>query len=517
MTDTVAPRRGLSDDRLATVERLAFVVTVVLAGAVFWVTPHPPMTDLAQHAGQVTLWHDLLLGASRWQPLVYVNYFTPYLVAYTLGLLATFVLPVATAMSLVLMLAYYGFVAACVAMRIRLGADPRLDWLFIPGFFGFAYAWGFFPFLVALPFGIFFMVLAHRYAERPTVASGVGLFAAELLLFFAHGLVFLFANGIGCAFLLLAQRRPARLLRAVLPYVGAGLWCVLYALVRLRVETSAIGEPLDIVWNWDASRFDFLMFSLGSPVKVPALGRGLILVLLLAAPVVLRARMSRNAAAFVPLAATAAVWLIVPDKLMNIALVFQRFAVFLLPSYAFIFRPGESSAERRSIVRLLWLPIASWAFLIMHVERLRAFTAESAAFEEVLAAAEPGHRALSLIFNFDSAALDQPASYWHFPLWYQAEKGGFVDLNGAGSLAPVVRYRPDRLPLAFPTAVWDWRHPALFNWDKDDAEIYRYFFVRRDTPLPPGFFPSGKCRPVLVKSAGNWSLFENVNCHRASF
>src|SRR5689334_13630741 len=179
------------EDRAADLERAVFVVTVLCAGLTFWLAPRLPMTDQPQHAGQVAAWRDLVLGTSKWQPLLYVNYFTPYLIPYSLGLLASFVLPVSAAIKLVLMLAFYGFVAACMCLRVRLGGDRRLDWLFIPGFFGFAYGWGFYTFLVALPFGLFFMVLAHRYAERPTIAMALALFAAELVLFFAHGLVFL--------------------------------------------------------------------------------------------------------------------------------------------------------------------------------------------------------------------------------------------------------------------------------------------------------------------------------------
>ena len=105
--------------------------------------------------------------------------------------------------------------------------------------------WGFYTFLVALPFGLFFILLAHRYAERPTAVLGVALLLADVALFFTHGLVFLFANAIGGLFLLLAQRRLARLLPAALPYAAAGLLCVLYAVVRVRIEAFAVGDPLE--------------------------------------------------------------------------------------------------------------------------------------------------------------------------------------------------------------------------------------------------------------------------------
>ncbi len=47
--------------------QLLFICTVLLAGALFWIAPRPPMGDLPQHAGQVALWRDLIKGTSPWQ------------------------------------------------------------------------------------------------------------------------------------------------------------------------------------------------------------------------------------------------------------------------------------------------------------------------------------------------------------------------------------------------------------------------------------------------------------------
>src|SRR5262245_17337319 len=168
------------------------------------------MSDLAQHAGQVAVWRDLLSGTSKWQALLYVNYFTPYLLGYGLALALSFLMPVAAALKLALMLAYYLFVAACVMLRRRLDGDARLDWLFIPGFFGYAFVWGFYPFLIAVPIAVLFMVAAHRYAERPALASGALVLLAGLALFYAHGMAFLFANAVGVVFVLLGHRTIAR-------------------------------------------------------------------------------------------------------------------------------------------------------------------------------------------------------------------------------------------------------------------------------------------------------------------
>jgi hypothetical protein len=157
--------------------------------------------------------------------------------------------------------------------------------------------------------------------------------------------------------------------------------------------------------------------------------------------------------------------------------------------------------------------VLCWAALAIHVERLLAFAQESAAFDDVLAATAPGHRALGVIFDPASPAASSTTAYLHFPVWYQAEKAGFVDFNFAGFQQQVVRYRPDRLPPVFGTPAWAWDPGQGIDWTRDRASIYRYFFVRRTAPLPQGYFPAGRCEPNLLKSAGAWSVFENVNCY----
>lgn len=507
----------MSSRTLDILERLAFAAAVVFAGASFWFAPRLPMADLPQHAGQIAVWRDLLTGTSKWEPLLYINYFTPYLIGYGFGLLLSLVLPISAALKTALSLAFFGFVAASVLLRRRLGGDRRLDWLFIPGFFGYAYLWGFYTFLVAAPVGLLFVLLAHRYADRPGPGRGIALFFANLALFFCHGLMFVFANAIGGLFLLVKVRRLTPLLRAALPYVATGLWCLVYVLVRLRAEGSAIGDPSIVVWRWE-TRLNFLIFAIEWPLPggfAASWSYAPLLLLMLVAPLVLGARLNRqDARAFVPFGVTLLVGMAAPDIALNTWFLCQRFALFLLPSYAVMFQARQDA--RLGVLRLIWLPVVCWTFLVLHAERLCAFGKESAAFDEVLAATEPGYRALNLIFDPTSAALNGAQAYWHFPLWYQAEKGGFVEFNAAGFLPQVVRYRPERIPARFAGPAFEWQYSDTFDWTRDQGEIYRYFFVRTNEPLRPDFFPKGRCKPVLRTSAGNWSLFENVSCYSPS-
>jgi hypothetical protein len=68
------------------------------------------------------------------------------------------------------------------------------------------------------------------------------------------------------------------------------------------------------------------------------------------------------------------------------------------------------------------------------------------------------------------------------------------------------------MPARFGNEDWAWTARSGFDWTRDRAGIYRYFFVRSETPVPAGYFPTDRCKPVLVKSSGAWSVFENVNC-----
>ena len=487
--------------------RVAFWATVLVAAATFWFVPRPPMADLPQHAGQIALLHALLGGDSKWRPLVYVNWFTPYLAGYGPALLLSYAMPVLAALKLLLVLAYLGFVSACWALRRALGGDERLDWLFIPSFFGIVYAAGLYTFMVAAPLGVLFVLLALRYARAPSATAGALLLGADLVLFFAHGLVFLFANAIGGLFLLLRARGFGRLMVTALPYLGVGVLCLAYTLARLRLENAPPGDPWSFYGGWNGLRLGLPYLWAGWSTEDPHNWLfALLFAAQLAAPLLLRSRLNR-AEALVPFLVTLLVWIAVPLRAQATGTIYLRFVLFLLPFYALLFVPRQDVGLARRLV----LPLVCWIFLAVHTERLFAFARESAPFEEVLAAAAPDGRALGAAFDATSATGSELA-YMHWPAWYQAERGGFVDFNFAVFLPQIVRYRPDTMPARFSREDWAQNPAGGFDWQRDGAAAYRYFFVRHRGPLPEAFFPSGPCRPVPVKSSGDWSLYENVHC-----
>ncbi|VXC35857.1 conserved membrane hypothetical protein [Burkholderia sp. 8Y] len=512
------------DPLAGTLPRVLFFLTVLYGGALFWIAQRPPLADLPQHAAQVMLLRDLLDHASPWQGLVQANLLTPYLVGYGLALPLTYLMPVAAALKCVMMLAYFGFVASCVGFRRHLHGDPRLDWLFVPGCFGFAFQWGFYTFLVAAPLGVLFIWLTHGYATALSVKKGVAIAVAGAVLFFCHGLVFLFACAVGVGFVLSKVRPLARSVTALAPFVPLGLLCIAFVL-HSRATDPLLGQAVpDIVgfkWGWNLHRVLSLPvyvwgMSKGAAVYLPLVG------LMCAAPWLWRDRINPDRAAVVPMLAVTVVWFVVPDAALKTGFLFHRFALFLLPAYALMFCGPQASASGvraassgsvRDVLRGVGVQVAiiagCWIFLADQTARLHRFAAENAPLAKLLARTEPGQRALNLVFDRESPAYGSPTAYMHQALWYQAEKHGFVDFNFATFVPQIVRFRPGMLPLQAPALDGD---PRRFDWTKDNARQYRYFFVHKAEPMPANFFANKECDVVLVTQEGEWSLYERRSC-----
>lgn len=503
--------------------RLLFICTVIAAGMVFWIAPRPGMGDLPQHAGQVALLHDLITGTSPWADLVRINYFTPYLLGYGAALALSFAMPVLTALKLCMTLAFYAYVAAGIALRKEFKADERLDWLYVPGFFGFAFQYGFYTYLLAAPLGLFFLILARRFAQAPTLARALAVIAGGVLLFFSHGLVFAFACAIGAAFLLVYIRRPLRLAGAALPYACLGVLTIAYLLyVRhhaLVVSEGPAQSTPGTLWDWTGSygwhrSYNFLLYTVATEMKDWFFLLGVMF--MLAAPWLLRSKLNwREPAALIPMFVLVLIWLFVPSEALGTSYLYHRFPIFLLPAYALMFRdepsPKQTVAPAKAILIQVALAALCLSYLGVLAVREYRFAKENAPFETLLARTEPGQRALELVFNPDSDIIHNLWTYHSYALWYQSEHQGFVDVNFAAFLPQIVRFRPDRLPVVRPGMKGF--SPETFDWQAVDGRIYRYIFVRHMQPLPPHMFDNNECEIVLLDSVPGWSLFERRTCH----
>ncbi len=484
-----------------------FAATVVLGGALFWIVPRPPMGDLPQHAAQVLMLRELWTGTCRWSDLVQINYFTPYLLGFTLAALLSFVMPVVVALKVALTAGYFGFVSAGVALRKEFGADRRLDWLLVPGYFGFAFQYGFFTFLVGAPLALLFLLLGRRYAVAPTRRGAAAMIAAGVGLLFAHGLLFIFgvAVSLGVA---AAKTDRSRLARVIAPYALLGLLAVAFFVnARTHEPLLAQGEaPINWEWNRPGGWHRIFAFPDYVVASTPHdLAFFPIVALMGAAPWVLGDRPSRDVSVWAPFAIVAVLWLLIPAEIARTNYLYHRFAIFLLPTYALLFRDGGSTPKRRADVVEAGLVALCVLFLGSVALRERRFEREAASFEDVLAAAEPDERAMSVVLDPASPVWHHPWAYHAYAAWYQVDRGGFVDFNFAALLPEMVRFRPGRTP-PLQASVQD------FDWHRDHASAYRYFFVHHTQPVPPGMFDNDQCRVQLVRDAGSWSLYERREC-----
>lgn len=516
MADSAAPATGpsgrLQAVSMAAPGRLALWATALIGLVVIWIAPRPPMIDLPQHAGQVALLRDLLFGRSRWAPELTINFVTPYLIGYGLALPLSLVMPVAAAIKTVTSFAYAGYVAGCLAIRRELKAPPQLDAFYLVPFFGFAYGWGLYTFLVAAPVGLAFIWLALKYARAPKPATGAGLAALGLALLFCHGLLFLVAAGIGGLLLLVRAKRFWRFLFDAWPYAILLAACAaLFVITRDREAalTAHFARRVDMgpvlvrvaalsVFTFDSAagwaRVAFVAFAL-----LPFLA-GLRLQL-------------RDRERLVIAGSIFAVMALVPGYAWSTSLLYQRFALFALPAYAWLFGPEPSptnATERAIASRAGGLALAAAAVVLaLHAVQAWRFSGEAEDFDTVLARAEPGQRALSLMFDTSSDAGVDSAVYLHFPLWYQAEKHGFVDFNFAVFHPQVVRMNRREQVSRWEDLAWN---PEHFDWRADHGDRYRYFFVRHSQPLPPTLFAGAPCPPVRIVASGEWELYEAKAC-----
>jgi hypothetical protein len=486
--------------------RVVFALTVVGAASLIWLSYRPPMADLPQHVAQVALWHDLLLGQSAWADMFRINLLTPYLTGYTLALMLSFVVSALTAVKLVLTAAFVAFVISGVQLSRAFDADKRLDWLMIPGFFGFAYEWGLFSFLVAAPIGLQFIRLAYRNALYPTLRRDVGLVVLGIILLFSHGLIFLFAGFVGGALVLCNSATPRSFLRSAWLYLVLAVACVIFFIASRNLEAPAnLSTP---EWGADGLAMRLpaaLLFTQSAASRAYlAFTCALLMAPLMMAP-------TRPWRMAVPLLCLIAILVFAPMYAFETDLLYPRFAIFLLPLLALRFGgDAPTPATLASRIGAVVLMFACFGSLAVRADRTLAYAYENKDFETVLAAAEPGRRAASLVTDLSSAAIGHPELSGHQPVWYQVDKKGLVEFNFAFFHPQVVRYKTDRIPAkGFGFAP----RGALFSWSEPQSRIYEYYFVRQTGPdLPPEFAKDPGCVVRLVKSSGPWSLFERGVC-----
>lgn len=506
--------------------RMLFILTLLWGVAIFWIAPRPPLIDLPQHAGQVALWRDLLTGTSPWSDIFRLNLVTPYLIGYGLALPLSFIMPVSTALQVVLSVAYIAFVLLGTRLLAHFGADSRLKWFFLPTFFGFAYSWGFYTFLVASPVVILFILATDRYAQHASLRRGIEVTLIGLILLLSHGLAFVFAALVsGCLYTIRCYTGGGKWLKRwlldVWPLVILGAACIILYLASLQIQAEYWAKGhLPFKWDFSIMRIPRLLANSVGDYYTPKPVLLITVVVMLAIPWFLGLRINRrNPAAWSLFAIATFISLIVPGTMIATAYVYQRFALYVLPAYALIFmasalRPGEgaqtSTFGRRGTVSVMALMACVWTTFAFHSLEMKNFANETADFETIMSAMEPKQRVLALTFDERSEEANLDLPYRHYATWYQSEKQGLVDFNFAWFPPQIVRFRPDKLP-----KVMEGLKGQGFTVRRYPLEPYRYIIARHTSDLPDDLFKGTDCVPRVVIRKGTWTLFERKACNLA--
>lgn len=495
-------------------QRLGLVLLFALGVAVIWLPQRPPMLDFPQHAGQIALLRDLILGRSPWAHDVRLNLLTPYLIGYALVLPLSFVMPVVAALKLVLTAAYAAFGLIGIGIRRELRAARELDAYYFVSFFGSAYSWGFCPFLIAAPVGLGFIWLAIRYSREPRVTRGFALSALGVALLFSQGLVYAFASALGLMVVWVKAKGPRDAIVRSWPFAGPALLCMAVFIIMRYSDATAFPSQVLMPSLADRAK-DLLGETFDPPSPVPVLGTLALAVLPWLGGLKLDLRRSESLAIGVGAIAVLAV---APYSVWSISVLHPRFVLYLAPAYAWLFSPGRAPPTPRAA---LFAPLLSMAAigvggveLARHAVHAVMFSREARDFEPVLARAKPDQRALSLVYDRGSEVNANGNLYYDFPLYYQVEKTGFVDFNFAYYQNQLIRFT---LPLPVRYADQSLLHqPEQFVWRDDDALRYRYIFVRHTKPIPKTLFASVSCPPVRVAASGTWALYDARRCAAAT-
>lgn len=495
--------------------RIALVSAIGLS---FFFFDYPPMIDVPQHAAQVSLLDAMLRGESAFAHEYELNFLTPYLLGYSLWLLASQLLSLHNALSLILALAFIGSFAAFSRLRARFGAPGALDLYIVPGFFGFAFEWGMLTFLLSIPVGLYFLSFYLDYLEDESLKKGLLAFALGALLIASHGLVFayffvlagLFALGRAIARFISERRFPIAQLFFFLPL---GLVAILYSLRADELSPLYVDPERSYIQGagFVKRAYQLLHYQLSSfapqPIHLVAISALLLGPLLLGPFVGLR--LSARPMRYLPLAFFLIYFFAVPHDAMDTSLLYQRFSLLFLPSFALVWDRSEREGAAKKLARVgnytLLLVVA--LISLIPLGRMRAFDEEARDFQAVLRAIPEEQRVLALIYDRASPAADNPAAYVHFVSWYAAEKRGLVDFNFAWFPPQIVRYRKEAAPEFIPS--YEWR-PDRFR-DLSDCNRYDYLVVRK---APSGELPRGRhflrgssCSHRELMREGPWVVF----------
>jgi NPCBM/NEW2 domain len=462
--------------------RLSVVLCGLAAFAAIWLHHYPVGIDLPQHANLCRLWWAVWAGPTEYRDLYQINWFTPYLLTYSIGGVFTGLFGGLIAAKILLTLGVFGTALMMRRWLISIGGDPKLAVFgFVVGF-GYMFIWGFLPNLMSVPVLLAYLAEFERQGERPGLRSMAATAAVGLALFFTHGIAFgpaMIAAGLMLfrrRFPFIAFRKGLHLIPIVLV---VGIWI-------LRQQTSlAATKP---VWFLNFDRLVSLWSGLFWPFAdahwehIALAGMAVFFIFARPEPVFESRR-------WIPFLVALACFLIVPETVGDIWLVGNRCLVFVQALAPGVLRPRPSGPLGKAY------PCVSAGLVLAAMVLLNVRTAdhnrELRGLRKLTARIEPE----SDIENVPGQ--NQPGPYvqdgrefgWNqigqTPGWVTAEQGGILDNDSARFFHVPLQRRP---------GPWITR--------------YRYVIVR-GTPPAVGGYAAGHNELRFIGQKDDWYLYEH--------
>lgn len=500
---------------------------VFWAALVIFIADYPPLIDLPQHAGQIKLLIDYLRGDFNQGSTFTVNFFTPYLLGYSIAAVLGLLLPVIAAIKIVLAFGFIAYILALIKLRAEFGGDSRLDWLFIPSYFGFSWHWGLMTFVLSAAFGILFLVYAYRYSQKAQSKLALILVLLGTLLFFSHGLMFIFCTFIGALMILKSHRITLKNYTLYWPFLILLGLCATYSFYIYNIELQYPSEPQAVAWRYSIKRFFNIINYITGSVSGANSGSDTSVfwpytLLLFTLPYLLKCKIRDNAdVRIIPFVIVILSVYFLPMYGLKTAFLYQRFTFFILPFYAICFYRNhtelalntdkfpltkQASTDHKTPVSIYLVALLTLFFLFTLSKRLYDFNRESADFSHILKTAPEHKKLLSIIYEKQSEAASNSLAYTHFGAWYQALHGGVAYTNHAIYVPQIFRFNVSAIPTGLNYINWN---PELFNVNDAHLEQYDLILIRKITaPILINKY----CQLNLRNHVGKWYLYDISNC-----
>lgn len=474
---------------------IAFAICSAFAALPFLTTYRMPMSDLPQHAAQITLWKAFYDGCYRFGATHELNFLTPYLFGYSIARLIALFASVNAALKFT---AYLAVLALPLAMRLfalRSGID---DWIALAGFpiaFGFSFYWGFLNFLVALPIGLLLVWAQERFSLSRIPRRAFLVAAIGLLLVASHVVAFAVFAAVAGAVHLANSKSAKQALTGLLPLVVPAAALVAWVASSRMHETRAQTPTL-----WGLGFYRLVAFP-SMLVGSTSDSEGVACVFAIAAIVaVAGVRFTRDWKRWIPAAVAAAAYLLIPFSLLGQTLMNQRFAVPIAAFLLIALEPRPPIVRRALARTLIVAVVALW--MLGLAARFHRFDREARGFDRLIGLVPSNQKVLLLSVVGQSESVPG-APFLHFAGYYQERKGGINGWSFAKNFPSLVRYRAGlAVPWVSPIESYD---PRYFHFDR--APAFDAYFVRAPGDMSALLF--GRANELTLRGrAGLWWLYE---------